>query len=128
MSKRPVLTSPKRRSSRAPSHFAVAGACGRRRPENFSTKIRDDEWPKPLPPATGASCRCFRGRRIERSMRASRTPGARFPKWHKDSLNLRKAQLEGWLQDCGAGFDPMAIARAVYGRAKGLSRPTKAQA
>jgi hypothetical protein len=47
---------------------------------------------------------------------------------HKDSLEARKAQLVAWLQDCGAGFDRKAIARAVYGWTKGLSRPTKAQA
>src|SRR5207237_221197 len=49
-------------------------------------------------------------------------------KQHKDSLNGRTTQLVAWLQDCGAGFDRKAIARAVHGWTKGLSRPTKAQA
>lgn len=48
-------------------------------------------------------------------------------KHHKDSLNARTAQLERWLQDCGADFDRKAIVRAVRRRTKGLSRPTKAQ-
>ena len=49
-------------------------------------------------------------------------------KWHKDSLNFYTAQLEGWLEDCGAGFGRKAIVRAVRRRTKALSRPTTRQA
>ena len=49
-------------------------------------------------------------------------------KWHKDSLNFYTAQLEGWLEECGAGFGRKAIVRAVRRRTKALRRPTTSQA
>src|SRR5262249_2058451 len=49
-------------------------------------------------------------------------------KWHKDSLDFHTAQLERWLEECGAGFGRKAIVRAVRRRTKALHRPTTSQA
>ena len=49
-------------------------------------------------------------------------------KRHTDSLGTREIQLVRWLEDCGHGFQRPEIARAVFGRDKGLRRRTAAEA
>lgn len=49
-------------------------------------------------------------------------------KQHQDAETARRAQLARWLEDCGLGFSRPAIAAAVWGRRRGLRRPSKAQA
>ncbi len=49
-------------------------------------------------------------------------------KQHQDAETARRAQLARWLEDCGLGFSRPAIAGAVWGRRRGLRRPSKEQA
>ena len=66
---------------------------------------------------------CTTDQEIKRSVKKIR---AVIPKQHNDALIARTAQLADWLEECG--FSRPAIARAVYGRQRGLRRPTKALA
>ena len=49
-------------------------------------------------------------------------------KQHQDAETARRAQLARWLEDCGLGFSRPAIAGAVWGRRRGLRRPSKEDA
>lgn len=49
-------------------------------------------------------------------------------KQHQDAETARRAQLARWLEDCSLGFSRPAIAGAVWGRRRGLRRPSKAHA
>ena len=49
-------------------------------------------------------------------------------KQHQDAETSRRAQLARWLESCGLGFSRPMIAGAVWGRRRGLRRPSKAQA
>jgi len=49
-------------------------------------------------------------------------------KQHQDAETARRAQLARWLESCGLGFSRPVIAGAVWGRRRGLRRPSKAHA
>jgi hypothetical protein len=49
-------------------------------------------------------------------------------KQHQNAETARRAQLARWLESCNLGFSRPAIAGAVWGRRRGLRRPSRAQA